>query len=247
MTQPSKRPDRTPRVLRQPSNGIVGYEDESPEEQMRSFADLIERSDGKAVRKLWPKLDPCARSYVMEQLGCFAGGDCPQSYSFPSFKASRAVGPLVDRQIKTVKKFLEATEESTRRLANQGFYVDCYEGLLAHSRSALAILENIKTVTAKHFNGPSDREIRSMIQAQEFVKRRSAFLGSRATLTVAAIADILELNEVGQNKDSQVDEGSIGRALRRFRAKPGYQEYMDAMGELLRDWTLQLPSQESDK
>jgi hypothetical protein len=240
----SRKRGSIPRVLRQPSNGIVGYEATSLEEQMSLFSGLIQREGGKAVQELWRTLDdPCARSYVMEQLGCFAGPHSPQSFFLPRFENRRAAGAEVSRQIKGVKKYIEGMEESVRRFGSWDLRSYPYEQLIAESRGALATLQNIKTVSSKYFGGPADRETRNIVEAQEFVKRRSSFLGSPVTLNTVAIADILELNELGLDapglkNTSQDLEGWVRKSLLRFRKKPEYQEYMSAMGESIRDWTL---------
>ena len=244
MKRPPKR-DPIPRVLRQPNNGIVGYEEKSLEEQMRLFSELIQREGGKAVRKLWPNLDPLAQFYVMEQLGCFAGPDCPQHHHLPGFEQGPALRIEMSRQIRTLKKCIVALQNSTSKLEGWSLQFDGYGRLIHELGLTVEMLEKIKAVSSKYFGGPNDRDVRSVVEAQEYVRRRTSFPGTRHNLSPTAVADIFDLNERGLERPSSEDSvGRIQKALLRFRKGSDYQRYMDAMEELIPDSNVPLPSEE---
>lgn len=152
------------------------------------------------------------------------------------------LGAEVKTQIKTVKKYIQATEESFRRLAKVVTPSSRHERLLAESRIVLAELEDLRKMCSIRFSGPHDLEIRSIVKAQEFVKRRSIFLGTPVNLSPAAVADILDLNELGLDVTFQDKEGAVRKALRRFREKPDYERSMNEIVDVLPNWTLPNPS-----
>lgn len=214
---------------------------------MKLFADLVQRSGGNAVRRLWPKLDREARWYVMHQLGCFAGPASPQRHDLRHFEQRRAVIGEMNRQIRMLKKSIVVVQSFVAKSKEFNFVFYEYGWLSQALTATVKRLEHVKAVSSKYFGGPYDREIRSIVEAREFVQRRTSFLGKRATLSAAAIADIFELNERGLKKPSSKDIAArVQKALVRFCRGSEYDRYMSEMGTLIPDWRRPDPRQKAD-
>lgn len=211
-----------------PQPGKQDNPNENYAEQVALFSRLVmEKSEGPLYR-VWSQLDSADHLVIMYALGCFSGKIRAHHYQW-----AREDLAELKRNTNRLKTFLrrraEHEEIATRR---PHFYV--YRQYLAEpegSRGALGKMLEMEVTHLQWSMADINRRLkarskwdpRGMVCAQEYVKRRVAFLGirGRVRLTPAAIADIYQLTQrTSHGGDDPDTVENIRKAIAYFKRNP---------------------------
>jgi hypothetical protein len=204
------------------------------------------------IYRVWSKLDPVAHSVILSELGCFDGKERAQRDD-----RAREVAAELKKHTGMLVTFLrKQAEHEYRAHRPPRFYRPHAYFVFSEGRCTLRRILEIELNHLKHSRATINRRLKKrgkwdvsgMVRAQEYVKRRAAFLGNleRVQLSPNAIADIYELTRRPSDggDDSDTVE-NIRKAIAYFRKNPDNAHFIQNIEYYLDDWKKPISKPES--
>jgi len=239
-----KKFKRTKSQYRLAQTGIPDYADKSLDQQVAVFSKLVMENSRTPIYRVWSKLDSIAHSVIVSELGCFDGKSSAQHWEWAREDAAE-----LNRHSRMLRTFLKKQTEHEKILARRPrlymprrYFVEPEGG---------GTLRKVLEIEERHLKGSVSRinrvlkkrgkwdDVKGMIRAQEYVKRRATYLGipGRVRLTPDAIADIYELAPRTNNGNGgSVTAENIRKAIAYYRKKPENAYFVQNIEFYLEDW-----------
>jgi hypothetical protein len=223
--------------------GIPDYVNQSLEDQVVLFSKLVLENSKRPIYRVWSKLDPVAHSVIMSELGLFDGKVRAQHYEWAREDAAE-----LKRHTRSLGTFLKKQVEHENILARhprlympRRYFAEPEGGGTLRKVLEIEVL-NLKWSVAQINRVLKKRgkwDVRGMIRAQEYVKRRAAFLEipGRVRLTPDAIADIYQLARRTRNGNGDSINGeNIRKVIDYYRKLPENAYFIQNTEFYLEDW-----------